>query len=176
MCFRLGAPQISSTFVELSARTRVASLTRRKDTSYIPLAWRFIPAAAMVAGLLGLAWRLSQPLSHRRLFVPIVLAVGAAAVVWLYERWIRDLTIGPMVSTRLDEGERCRRLVRRAFALEFVLVVVFLSAAHALLDVDWTTRALWASSVSLAAAIVGIAGCSVIVASDLARRRYTPIN
>ena len=156
---------------ELPSSRRAADLAPRRMSDYLAWPWRILPVGTVVAGLALMAWRLADPVAHRRLVVPLTLAFAAFVFVWLYETWIYQLVSGGTVPDG-NSAARRQRLVRLVFGAELILVAVCVPVAHVLLDVDWVARPAYAIGLSLAAALVGVSGCALALSSDLARRRY----
>ncbi len=106
------------------------------------------------------------------MFLPIVFAAAALIFLWLYEVWVHQTITGPIVAG--DEGD-LRRVVRRIFAMELLLVVACLATAHALLNLNWAANGTLGAAISFAGGVVAIAGCALAVASELMGRRYEPV-
>ena len=103
------------------------------------------------------------------MFIPITFAAATLIFLWLYEVWAHQVITGPIVAG--DAGD-LRRVVRRIFAVELVLVVTCLAVAHALLNLNWAANATLGAAISLAGSGVAIAGCALAVTSGLVGRRY----
>jgi hypothetical protein len=160
---------------DLSAATRLASLTPRRVDQYLTWPWRLAPFGVVMAGLAAFLWRLAAPLPDRRLFSPVLFAAVALVFLWLYEVWIHDLVAGPVAAGASDAAEleaRRRRQVRVLHRVELGLVTLFLALAHALLDLDWRTHPRWGAAASLAGGLAGVLACALAISSDLNRRRY----
>jgi hypothetical protein len=157
---------------ELRADVRVASLTPRRVSQYLPWASRLLPYAIAATGLLLLAWRLTVPLPTRELYVPVGFALAAAAFLFLYEVWIAGLVTGPVMANAPAEPELRARFVRTLQIVEVALIAIMLVVSHVLLDVDWTRHAGWAAAVALAGAVVAIIGCALALSSDILRQSY----
>ena len=80
--------------------------------------------------------------------------------------------IGPAVHDSGDAESARRRLIRRVFALETVLVFGLLALAHGLLDVDWIVTGAWAGTLSAIGGVLGVIGCALALSSELIIRRY----
>lgn len=106
------------------------------------------------------------------MFRPIVFAAAALVFLWLYEVWAHQVITGPTVAG--DEGN-LRRVVRRIFAMELLLVVACLGTAHALLNLNWAVNGALGAAIALAGGVVAIAGCALAVASGLVGRRYETV-
>ena len=158
---------------EVAATTRRAGLEPRRVHRYLPWAWRLAAAGVVLAGLAAFVWRLAAPFADRRLLAPASFAAAAAVLFWLYEVWIHEVVTGPAVPVADADLEAVRRrCVRRLYAVELTLVTILLALAHALLDLDWTAHARWGAAAVLGAGLVGLAGCALVISSDLGRRRY----
>jgi hypothetical protein len=162
----------SRPFREVRADVRVASLTPRRVSQYLPWSRRLLPYVIVSIGLLLLAWRLTFTVATRELFVPLGFALAAGAFLLLYEVWTTGLVTGPVVSDDAGEVQRRIRFARVVQAIEVGLVTIMIAMTHILLDVDWTSRGGLAASLSLAGAVVAIAGCALALSSDLMRRQY----
>ena len=101
--------------------------------------------------------------------MPIVFAAAALVFLWLYEVWAHQVITGPIVA---GDAGNLRRVVRRIFAMELLLVVACLGTAHALLNLDWAANGTLGAAIALAGGVVGVAGCALAVASGLVGRRY----
>jgi hypothetical protein len=157
---------------QVNAAERAASLRPRKTGEYLPWSWRLGVAGTAVLGATALAVRASNVVGGRRIFVPVMFAAAALIFLWLYEVWAHQVITGPIVAGGDDDQ---RRLVRRIFEMELLLVVVCLGAAHALLDFNWAANGTLGAVISLAGSVVAIAGCALAVASELVGRRYTTV-
>jgi hypothetical protein len=168
----LGAiDDVSKLARQAEASVREASLRPRRLRDYLPVTWHGLLLLGQGAGLALFAWRLMLPAPDRRLLVPMAFALGAPVFSWLYEVWMRDLVSGGQVVSGDVELTR-RRRIRQVFAAEAALAIVCLGVAHALLNLNWTENAAWGGVLAVAGAVVGVAGCGLAIASDLARRRY----
>jgi UDP-N-acetylmuramyl pentapeptide phosphotransferase/UDP-N-acetylglucosamine-1-phosphate transferase len=168
----LGAiDEISRPAREASASVREASLRPRRLNDYVSVTWHGLLLLGQGAALAVFAWRLLMPVPDRRPWVPVMFALAAPVFTWLYEVWMRDLVSGGHVAGGDVESIR-RRRIRLVFAAEAALAIVCLAVGHALLNLNWDQQTGWGTGLSLAGAVVGIAGCALAVASDLARRRY----
>ena len=156
---------------ETTATVREASLRPRRLRHYLPTAWRASLIAAESAALGLFVWRVTLPASDRRLLAPIAFAAFAPVFTWLYEVWMREIAVGGDVATS-DVDARRRSRIARVFAMEVLLAAVCLGLAHALLDLNWDQDAVWGATISLAGAVVGVAGCALCVSSGLLGRRY----
>lgn len=92
--------------------------------------------------------------------------------VWLYEMWMRQVVLGGETSDAGNADQRRHHAARRVFIVEVVLVCGFLVLAHALLDLDWQSHALWGAIGALAGAGLGVVGCALALSSTLAQREY----
>jgi hypothetical protein len=153
----------------VSSAERAASVRPRKPGEYLPWSWRLAAAGTAVVGATAFVVRASSGVSDRRMVMPIVFAAAAIIFLWLYEVWAHQVITGPIVAG--DTGH-LRRVVRRIFAMELLLVVTCLGTAHALLDLDWTANGSLGAAIALAGGFVGVAGCALAVASELVGRRY----
>jgi hypothetical protein len=106
------------------------------------------------------------------MFRPIVFAAAALVFLWLYEVWAHQVIIGPIVA---GDASHLRRVVRRIFAMELLLVVTCLGTAHALLNLDWAANGTLGAAIALAGGVVAVAGCALAVASGLVGRRYETV-
>ena len=159
---------------EIASTKRAASLEPRAVGRYLPWSLRLVPWAVVIAGGATFLSRLANPSADRRLLVPVALAAAAAVLLALYAAWIHDVGASPALpgpGGTEPESERARH-VHRLWALELVLVSALLGGAHALLDLDWTLDAPWGAAVVLVAAVMGIVGCALAVASRLERRSH----
>jgi hypothetical protein len=157
---------------QVSSAERAASLRSRKAGEYLPWSWRLTAAGTAVLGAAAFVVRASSVVGNRRMFVPIVFAAAALIFLWLYEVWAHQVITGPIVA---DDAGNVRRVVRRIFAMELLLVVVCLGTAHALLNLNWAANSTLGAAISLAGGVVGIAGCALAVASGLVGRRYEAV-
>ena len=158
---------------EVRADVRVASLEPRRVRQYLPWPSRLTPYVIVSAGLLLLVWRLSTPVATRELWVPLGFALAAGAFLLLYEVWITNLITGPAVVDAPEQPESRFRSVRVLLAIEISLVTIMLVVTHAVLDIDWTAQPSWAAAVSLAGAVIAIAGCAFAL-SSLMHQAYVP--
>ena len=157
---------------EVSSAERAASLRPRTAGEYLPWSWRLAAAGTAVLGAGAFAVRIASGAGGRRLFVPIMVAAAALIFLWLYEVWAQQVITGPVVA---GESRDLRRVVRRIFAMEVLLVVVCLGTAHALLGLNWAANGTLGAAISLAGAVVGVVGCALALASGLVGRRYQPV-
>lgn len=157
---------------QVSSAERAASLRPRKAGEYLPWSWRLAAAGTAVLGATAFVVRASSVVSDRRMFLPITFAAAALIFLWLYEVWAHQVITGPIVAG--DAGS-LHRLVRRIFAMELLLVVACLGAAHALLNLNWAANGTRGAAIALAGSVVGVAGCALAVASGLVGRRYETI-
>jgi hypothetical protein len=156
----------------LKVAARAASLRPRRASEYLPWSWRLLAAATAILGAAAFIVRASSAVEGRRMFVPIMFAAAALVFSWLYEVWGYQVITGPIVA---GEGSDLRRVVRRIFAMELLLVVTCLAAAHTLLDLNWVANGALGAAISLAGAVVGVAGCALALSSGLVGRRYEPV-
>jgi hypothetical protein len=98
-----------------------------------------------------------------------VFASAALVFLWLNNVWAHQVITGPIVAG--DTGN-LRRVVRRIFAMELLLVVACLGTAHALLNLDWAAHGTLGAGIALAGGGVAVAGCALAVGSGLVGRRY----
>jgi hypothetical protein len=103
------------------------------------------------------------------MFVAIGFAAAALVFLWLYEVWAHQVITGPIVA---GDAGHLRRVVRRIFAMELLLVVVCVGTAHALLNLDWAANGTLGAAIALAGSVIAVAGCALAVASELVGRRY----
>jgi hypothetical protein len=155
----------------VNSAERGASLRPRKAGEFLPWSWRLTAAGTAVLGATAFVARASSAASDR-LFVPIMFAAGALVFLWLYEVWAHQVITGPIVA---GDAGHLRRVVRRIFAVELLLVVTCLGTAHALLNLDWTANGALGAAIALAGSVVAIAGCALAVASGLVGRRYETV-
>jgi hypothetical protein len=153
----------------VNSTDRAASLKPRKPGDYLPWSWRLVAAGTAVLGATAFVVRASSVVSGRPMVIPVAFAGGALVFLWLYEVWAHRVITGPIVEG--DTGN-LRRIVRRIFAMELLLVVVCLGTAHALLNLDWDANGTLGAAISLVGGVVGVAGCALAVASELVGRRY----
>ena len=156
---------------QVDSAERAASLRPRKAGEYLPWSWRLTAAGTAVLGATAFVVRASSVVSDRT-FKPIMFAAAALIFLWLYEVWTHQVITGPTVAG--DEGH-LRRVVRRIFAMELLLVVACLGTAHALLNLDWAANGTLGAGIALAGGVVAVAGCALAVASGLVGRRYEPV-
>lgn len=157
---------------QVNAAERSASLRPRTTGEYLPWSWRLTAAGTAVLGATAFVLRASSVVSGRRIFVPVMFAAASLIFLWLYEVWAHQVITGPIVAG--GEGDQ-RRLVRRIFGMELLLVVVCLGTAHALLNFNWAMNAALGAAISLAGGVVAIAGCALALSSELVGRRYTTV-
>ena len=153
----------------VNSAERAASLRPRKPGEYLPWSWRLAAAGTAVLGATAFVVRASSVVSGRRMVMPIVFAAAALVFLWLYEVWAHQVITGPIVA---GDAGNLRRVVRRIFAMELLLVVACLGTAHALLNLDWDANGTLGAAIALAGGVVGVAGCALAVASELVGRRY----
>ena len=153
---------------QLNSDERVASLRPRKAGEYLPWSWRLTAAGAAVLGATAFVIRASS-VPDRQMLVPSVYAAAAVIFLWLYEVWAHQVITGPVVA---DDARDLRRVVRRIFAMELLLVVVCLGTAHALLDLNSAADGTFRAAVALGGGTVAIFGCALALASGLVGRRY----
>jgi hypothetical protein len=153
----------------VGAAERAASLTPRKASEYLPWAWRLTVFGAAILGATAFVVRISSDTPDQPMFVPVVFAAGALIFLWLYEVWAHQVITGPVVD---GDARSLRRIVRRIFAMEVVLVLVCLTTAHALLGLDSSASAALRAAISFGGSVVAIAGCALALASGLVGRRY----
>lgn len=157
---------------QVTAAERTASLRPRKTGEYLPWSWRLSVAGTAVLGATAFVVRASDVVSGRRIFVPGMFAAAALIFLWLYEVWAHQVVTGPVVAGGEDDQ---RRLVRRIFGMELLLVVACLGTAHSLLDFNWAANGTLGAAISLAGGVVAIAGCALALSSELVGRRYTTV-
>ena len=151
---------------------RSASLRPRYAQEYIPWSWRLAAAGTAVLGATAFVVRASSVGNYRRMLMPITFAAAALIFLWLYEVWTHQLITGPVVAG--DAGD-LRRVVRRIFAMEAVLVVACLGTAHALLNLNWAANGALGAVIAFTGSVVAVAGCGLAVASGLVGRRYETV-
>jgi hypothetical protein len=156
---------------QVNSAERGASLRPRKAGEYLPWSWRLTAAGTAVLGATAFVVRASSAASDR-MFMPITFAAAALIFLWLYEVWAHQVITGPIVA---GDAGHLRRVVRRIFAMEVLLVVACLGTAHALLNLNWAANGTLGAAIALAGGVVGIAGCALAVASGLVGRRYEPV-
>jgi hypothetical protein len=160
--------------IEAPVPVREASLGPRRISDVLPVSWRMLLYAGTGVGAaaFGLRWMLRGAPSEP--FVPAVFAGAAIVFVGLYDVWIRELVMGPVLAGAPPEAEHRARLrrVRALFAGQVLLSVACLCVAHGLLWLDFETHELAASALSIGGAVVGFAGCAVALALPLTRRAY----
>jgi hypothetical protein len=156
----------------VNSAERAAILRPRKAGDYLPWSWRLTAAGTAILGVTAFVVRASSVASDRPMFKPIMFAAAALVFLWLYEVWTHQVITGPIVAG--DAGD-LRRVVRRIFAMELLLVVACLGTAHALLDLDWAENGTLGAAIALAGGVVGVAGCALAVASGLVGRRYEAV-
>jgi hypothetical protein len=157
---------------QVNSTERAASLRPRKAGDYLPWSWRLAAAGAAVLGAAAFVARASSATGGGQMFMPITFAAAALVFLWLYEVWAHQVITGPTVAG--DEGH-LRRVVRRIFSMEVLLVVTCLGAAHALLDLDWAVHGTLGTAIELAGGVVATAGCALAVASGLVGQRYETV-
>ena len=155
----------------VNAAERGASLMPRKAGEYLPWSWRLSAAGTAVLGATAFVVRASSAVSDW-MFVPIMFAAAALVFLWLYEVWAHQVITGPVVA---GDAGHLRRVVRRIFAMELLLVVTCLGTAHALLNFNWASNGTLGAVISLAGGVVGVAGCALAVASGFVGRRYETV-
>jgi hypothetical protein len=153
----------------VSAAERAASLRPRKASEFLPWSWRLAAAGTAVLGATAFVARASSVGGGQRMFMPIRFAAAALIFLWLYEVWAHQVITGPIVD---GEAGTLRRVVRRIFAMELLLVVACLGTAHALLDFNWAANGTFDAAIAFAGGVVGVAGCALAVAPGLVGRRY----
>ena len=154
---------------QIAAGGRTAELKPRRAGEYLPWSWRLTITGTAVVGATAFVMRAANSGAGRRMFVPVVFTGAAVIFLWLYEVWAHQVITGPVIA---GDRERVRRIVRRIFAMEALLVVVCLGTAHALLDLNWAANRALGAGVSLAGSLVAIFGCALAVASGLVGRQY----
>ena len=157
---------------QVNSAERAASLRPRKAGEYLPWSWRLTAAGTAVLGATAFVVRASSVVSDRRMFMPIMFAAAALIFLWLYEVWAHQVITGPIVA---GDAGHLRRVVRRIFAMELLLVVACLGTAHALLNLNWAANGTLGAAIALAGGVVAIAGCALAVASGLVGRRYETV-
>jgi hypothetical protein len=157
---------------QVNAAERAASLKPRTAGEYLPWSWRLTAAGMAVLGAAAFVVRASSPVSNRRMVMPILFAAAALIFLWLYEVWAHQVITGPIVA---GDAGHLRRVVRRIFAMELLLVVACLGTAHALLNLNWAANGTLGAAISLAGGVVAIAGCALAVASELVGMRYETV-
>ena len=157
---------------QVNSAERAASLSPRKAGEYLPWSWRLTAAGTAVLGATAFAIRAASVVNGRRMFVPIVFAAAALIFMWLYEVWAHQVISGPIVA---GDAGHLRRVVRRIFAMELLLVVACLGTAHALLNINWAANGTLGAAIALAGGGVAVAGCALAVASGLVGRRYETV-
>lgn len=155
---------------EVTTRIRSATLRPRRVDQFIPLFARVVPYLIAAIGVSALVWRLSTPLAHRQLFVPLMFAGAAIVFLWLYEVWIANLVRDPAMPG--ENEQRRATAIRLVYAGELALVTIGMGLAHALLDAYWPLQAAASVTLSLVGALAGVIGCAFAVASDLTRRSH----
>jgi hypothetical protein len=156
----------------VNVAARAASLRPRRAGEYLPWSWRLMVAATAVLGSAAFVVRASSIVDGQRMFLPIMFAAAALVFLWLYEVWAHQVITGPIVA---GEASDQRRVVRRIFAMELLLVVTCLATAHALLNVNWAANGTLGAAISLTGGVVGVAGCALALSSGLVGRRYEPV-
>jgi hypothetical protein len=157
--------------VEDPESVRVASLQPRRVGDYVSAAWHSALFGTATLALAGFAWRLTSPGPDRRLLLPVTFAISAVVFAFLFEIWIRDLAAGG-APANVDSAARRSRKIGAVFAVEALLVLVYLALAHALLNLDWNLYAAWGAAGAVLGASAGVVGCALLVASQVTRRRY----
>jgi hypothetical protein len=122
-----------------------------------------------VVGATAFVIRASSVVPGRQMLGPNVFAAAAVVFLWLYEVWAQQVITGPLVA---DDARDLRRIVRRIFAMELLLVVVCLGTAHALLDLNSAANGKLRAAIALGGGAIGIVGCALALASGLVGRRY----
>jgi hypothetical protein len=157
---------------QVSSAERTASLKPRKTAEYLPWSWRLMAYGAAVVGASAFVGRASSVAIDREMVMPVTFAAAALIFLWLYDVWAHQVTTGPIVAGNAGD---LRRVVRRIFAMELLLVVVCLSTAHAMLTLDPAASGVLRAAIALAGGMVAIAGCAVALTSALVGRRYVGI-
>jgi hypothetical protein len=157
---------------QVNAAERAADLRPRRAGEYLPWPWRLTAAGLAVLGATGFVVRASSGGGNRRMVMPIVFAAAALVFLWLYEVWAHQVITGPIVA---GDAGNLRRVVRRIFAMELLLVVACLGTAHALLNLNWAANGTLGAAIALAGGAVAIVGCALAVASELVGRRYETV-
>ena len=157
---------------QVSSAERGASLRPRRPGEYLPWAWRLMACGAALLGATAFVVRASSGADDRRMFVPVMFAAAALVFLWLYEVWAHQVITGPIVD---GDAGTLRRIVRRIFAMELLLVAVCLGTAHALLDFNWAADGVLGAAISLTGGVVAIAGCALALTSGLVGRRYETV-
>ena len=157
---------------QVDSAERAASLRPRTAGAYLPWSWRLTVAGTAVLGATAFVVRASSVVSDRPMFRPIVFAAAALVFLWLYEVWAHQVITGPIVA---GDAGHLRRIVRRIFAMEVLLVVACLGTAHALLNLDWAANGTLGAAIALAGGVVAVAGCAFALASGLVGRRYETV-
>lgn len=157
---------------QVQVAERAASLKPRKPGEFLPWSWRLAATGTAVLGATAFVVRASSVVSDQRMFRPIVFAAAALVFLGLYEVWTHQIITGPIVAG--DSGH-LRRIVRRIFAMELLLVVACLGSAHALLDFNWAANSALGAAIALAGGVVAVAGCALALASGLVGRRYETV-
>ena len=157
---------------QVTAAERAASLRPRRASEYLPWSWRLTAVATAVLGATAFVVRASSAASGRRMSIPVMYAAAALVFLWLYEVWTHQVITGPMVD---GDAGNLRRVVRRIFWMELLLVVACLGTAHALLDINWAANGTLGAAISLTGGVVAIAGCALAVASGFLGRRYETV-
>jgi len=152
----------------VTSTERTASLTPRRPGEYLPWSWRLAAAGTAALGATAFVVRAASIVNGRRMFMPIMFAGAALVFLWLYEVWGHQVITGPILA---PDARNLRRVVRRIFAMELLLVGACLGTAHALLTFDSANSTLGAA-IALAGGIVAVAGCALALASGLVGQRY----
>ena len=156
----------------VSSGERTAGLRRRKTSEFLPWSWRLIVAGTTVLGATAFVIRASNVIGGRRISMPIVFAAAALVFLWLYEVWTHQVVTGPIVA---GDAGHLRRVVRRIFAMELLLVVACLGTAHALLDLNWRVNGTLGAAIAAAGGLVAVVGCALAVASGFMGQRYETV-
>jgi hypothetical protein len=157
---------------EVKSGERAASLRPRQMSEYLPWSWRMTVTATAVLGATAFVVRASHLVGNHRMFVPVLFAAAALVFMGLYEVWTYQVISGPIVAG--DAGS-LRRIVRRIFAMELLLVVACSGAAHALLGLNWDANGTFGAAIAVIVGGVGVAGCALALASGLVGRRYETV-
>ncbi len=157
---------------EVTTSIREARLRARHISDYLPFVWRAILFVATIAGLGLFAQRLATPFAGRQPLVPIVFALSAPLFLLLYETWMKELATGARTADEKLEAHR-RRMVRRVFGVEVLLVSTLLCVGHALLNANWVAEGILISAAIVGAGCLGIVGCALALSSKFIQRSYT---
>jgi hypothetical protein len=156
----------------VTAPVRAAGLTPRRFGEYVPWSCRLAIASGAVLGAATLVLRASEAAGSHRLFMPVIFAIAAPIFSWLYTVWAHQVISGPVVAA---DASHLRRIVRRIFTMEAVLVVVCLVTAHALLGFNWRANGALGAAIAVCGGAIAIAGCAVAIASGLIGRQYETV-